>query len=51
MYPGMTTAENTDLHETLSINDIENHLKTSYLAEISEKRQQSHFMKLKLLVP
>lgn len=47
----MTTAMNTDLHETLSINDIEHHLNTSCSAEISEKRQQSHFMRLRLLIP
>lgn len=47
----MTTAKDTDLHETLSVNDIEHHLNISCPAEISEKRQQSHFMRLRLLLP
>lgn len=45
----MSTAKNTDLHKTLRTNGIEHRLNKSCLAEISEKRQQIHFMRLRLL--
>lgn len=47
----MTTAMNTDLHETLSINDIEHHLNTSCSAEISEKKTTKSFYETETTTP